>query len=59
MTAMQTLVPANASMRETVEALGGVWAGARTILVFIIRKREIELKPRPICRSREWRCRVE
>ena len=29
MTAMQTLVPANASMREAVEALGGMWAGLR------------------------------
>jgi len=28
-TAMQTLVPANASMREAVEALGGVWADFR------------------------------
>ena len=27
MTALQTLVPGNASMREAVEALGGAWSG--------------------------------
>jgi hypothetical protein len=29
MTAMQTFVPTNASMREAVNALGGAWAGFR------------------------------
>jgi hypothetical protein len=31
MTAMQTLMPTNASMRESVQALGGAWAGFQIV----------------------------
>lgn len=31
MTAMQTLMPTNASMREAVQALGGAWAGFQIV----------------------------